>query len=105
MQVVLVHIHVKPEFIEPFKAASLDNASNSVQEPGIARFDVVQSAEDPTRFILIEAYRTADASAQHKETAHYHRWRETVAEMMTEPRTAVKYESVFLPDQGSAHAV
>jgi quinol monooxygenase YgiN len=98
MQVVFVHVYVKPEYIEQFKALTLDNAANSVQEPGIARFDVVQNAEDPTRFVLIEAYRTADAPARHKETAHYARWRDGVAEMMAQPRSAVKYESVFLPD-------
>jgi autoinducer 2-degrading protein len=98
MQVVFVHVHVKPEYLEQFKALCLDNASNSVQEPGIARFDVVQNAEDPTRFVLVEAYRSADAPARHKETAHYARWRDGVTDMMAEPRSAVKYESVFLPD-------
>jgi quinol monooxygenase YgiN len=90
MQVVFVHVHVKPEFVEAFKTACIDNASNSIQEPGVARFDVVQSADDPTRFALIEAYRTADAPAAHKATAHYARWRDTVADMMAEPRSAVK---------------
>jgi quinol monooxygenase YgiN len=89
---------VKPEYIEQFKALCLDNASNSVQEPGVARFDVVENIDDPTRFVLIEAYRTIDAPARHKETAHYARWRDGVADMMAEPRSAVKYESVFLPD-------
>lgn len=98
MEVVFVHVHVKPEYIEQFKALTLDNGSNSVREPGIARFDVVQNVEDPTRFVLIEAYRTPEAPAQHKETAHYARWRDGVAHMMAEPRAAVKYESVFLPD-------
>lgn len=98
MQVVFVHVRVKPEYIEPFKALTLDNATNSVQEPGVARFDVVQNLEDATRFVLIEAYRTPDAPARHKETAHYARWRDGVADMMAEPRSAVKYESVFLPD-------
>lgn len=98
MQVVFVHIRVKPEYLEQFKAASLDNASNSIQEPGVARFDMVQSVDDPTRFILIEAYRDADAPARHKATAHYAAWRDTVAAMMAEPRSAVRYESVFLPE-------
>ncbi len=98
MQVVFVHVHVKPESIESFKALCIDNASHSVQEPGVARFDVVQVVEDPTRFVLIEAYRTPDAPARHKETAHYARWRDGVADMIAEPRSAVKYESVFLPD-------
>jgi quinol monooxygenase YgiN len=99
MQIVLVHVHVKPEFVEAFKQASLENASNSLQEPGIARFDVLQQADDPTRFILVEAYRTAEAPAAHKETAHYLKWRDTVAGMMAEPRQGVKYGNVF-PDDG-----
>ena len=98
MQVVFVHVHVKPESIDTFREACIDNASNSIQEPGVARFDVVQNLDDPARFVLIEGYRSADAPARHKETAHYIRWRDTVASMMAEPRTAVKYESVFLPD-------
>jgi quinol monooxygenase YgiN len=98
MQVVFVHCHVKPEHVDAFKAACVDNASNSVQESGVARFDVVQSADDPTRFVLVEAYRSADAPAAHKATAHYARWRDTVADMMAEPRSAVRYESVFLPE-------
>jgi autoinducer 2-degrading protein len=98
MQVVFVHVHVKPESIDAFREACIDNASNSILEPGVARFDVVQNLDDPTRFVLIEGYRSADAPARHKETAHYIRWRDTVASMMAEPRTAVKYESVFLPD-------
>jgi quinol monooxygenase YgiN len=98
MQVVFVHCHVKPEHVDAFKAACVDNASNSVQEPGVARFDVVQSADDPTRFVLVEAYRSADAPAAHKATAHYARWRDTVADMMAKPRNAVRYESVFLPE-------
>jgi autoinducer 2-degrading protein len=98
MQIVLVHVHVKPEFVEAFKQASLENASNSVQEPGIARFDVLQQADDPARFILVEAYRTAEAPAAHKETAHYLKWRDTVAGMMAEPRQGVKYGNVFPED-------
>jgi (4S)-4-hydroxy-5-phosphonooxypentane-2,3-dione isomerase len=98
MQVVFVQVHVKPEFVEQFKAFTLDNAENSIKEPGIARFDVVQSIEDPTRFVLLEGYRTPDATAVHKATAHYARWRDGVAEMMAEPRSSVRYESVFLPD-------
>ncbi len=99
MQIVLVHVHVKPEFVEAFKQASIENASNSIQEPGIARFDVIQQAEDPTRFILVEIYKSADAPAAHKETAHYAKWRDTVAEMMAEPRQGVKYSNVFPIDE------
>ncbi len=99
MLVVHVHVHVKPEHVEAFRRATLDNARHSVQEPGIARFDVVQQADDPTRFVLVEAYRSIDATVAHKATAHYARWREAVAEMMAAPRTAVKFENVFPPDE------
>jgi autoinducer 2-degrading protein len=100
MLIVHVHVQVKPECVEAFKAASLDNARHSVQEPGIARFDVVQQADDPTRFVLVEAYRTDDAPAKHKETAHYARWRDAVADMMAEPRRSVKFHNVFPEDAG-----
>ena len=100
MLVVHVHVHVKPECLEAFRQATLDNARNSVREPGIARFDVAQQADDPTRFTLVEAYRTAEAPAAHKATAHYARWRDAVADMMAEPRTAVKYANLFPPDEG-----
>jgi quinol monooxygenase YgiN len=99
MQIVLVHIHVKPEFIEDFKQASINNASNSVKETGVARFDIIQQAEDPTRFTLVEVYKTVDAPAAHKETAHYARWRDTVAGMMAEPRQGVKYTNIFPTDE------
>lgn len=98
MQIVLVHVHVKPEFVEAFKQASMDNASNSVKETGIARFDVIQQADDPTKFILVEVYKTAEAPGAHKETVHYARWRDTVAEMMTEPRQGIKYSNIFPSD-------
>ena len=91
MLVVHVHVHVKPEFVEDFHQAALENARNSVREPGIARFDVCQQADDPTRFVLVEVYRTPDAPAKHKETAHYAKWRDAVAPMMAEPRSSVKY--------------
>jgi len=99
MLIVHVFVHVKPEHVAAFKAATLDNARNSVQEPGVVRFDVIQHEDDPTRFVLVEIYRTPDAPAQHKETAHYARWRDTVAEMMAAPRTSVKYVNVFPADQ------
>jgi autoinducer 2-degrading protein len=98
MQIVHVHVNVKPEFIEAFKQATVENASNSVQEMGIARFDVIQQTDDPTKFILVEVYKTADAPAAHKETAHYARWRDTVAEMMAEPRQGIKYANIFPGD-------
>ena len=98
--VVHVHVHVKPECVAAFQAATLANARASVQEPGIARFDVVQQADDPTRFVLVEAYRTAEAPARHKETAHYAAWRDAVAPLMATPRTSVKFGNVFPEDAG-----
>ena len=94
MLVVLVDVRVKPECVEAFKQASLENAKQSVKEPGIARFDVIQRVDDPARFVLVEVYRSDDAPAKHKETAHYLRWRDTVAPMMAEPRSSVKFTSV-----------
>jgi quinol monooxygenase YgiN len=99
MFVVHVQIRVKPECVESFKVATLANARASVQEPGVARFDVVQQQEDPTRFVLVEVYRDAAANAAHKETKHYPVWRDAVAAMMAEPRTRVKFTSVFPDDQ------
>jgi autoinducer 2-degrading protein len=99
MLIVFVHVHVKPDCVEAFKQASVENARESVKEPGIARFDVVQQQDDPTRFVLVEIYRTADAPAKHKETTHYAKWRDTVAPMMPEPRTSVKYGEVFWEEQ------
>ncbi len=100
MLIVHVFVHVKPEYVEAFKAASVENAQHSVQEPGIARFDVIQQMDDPTRFVLVEVYRTAEAPAAHKETAHYQKWRDAVAEMMAEPRSSIKYANVFPSDEG-----
>ncbi len=100
MLIVHVFVHVKPEQVEAFRTASLENARNSVQEPGIARFDVIQQQDDPTRFVLVEVYRTSEDPGRHKETAHYQKWRDTVAEMMTEPRTSIKYTNVFPDEQG-----
>ena len=99
MQIVLVHVNVKPEFIESFKQVTIENANNSVKEIGIARFDVIQQSEDPTKFVLVEVYKTADAPAAHKQTAHYARWRDMVAEMMAEPRQGIKYSNIFPDDE------
>jgi (4S)-4-hydroxy-5-phosphonooxypentane-2,3-dione isomerase len=98
MHIVHVHVHVKPESIEAFKQATLENARHSLQETGIARFDVVQQVEDPTHFILVEVYRTVEASARHKDTSHYARWRDAVVHMMAEPRVGVRYTNVFPED-------
>ena len=100
MFIVHVYVHVKPDSVEAFKAATLENARNSVQEPGIARFDVIQQLDDPTRFVLVEVYRTPDDPAEHKKTAHYQVWRDTVADMMAEPRSAVKYANVYPDEEG-----
>ena len=100
MLIVHVHVHVKPEHVETFRQASVENARHSVQEPGIARFDVIQQADDPTHFILVEVYRTPDDPARHKETVHYAKWRDAVANMMAEPRTSVKFANVFPDDAG-----
>ena len=100
MFIVHVHVHVKPEFVEAFRQATLNNARRIIQELGIARFDVIQQLDDPTRFVLLEVYRTPEDPAKHKETAHYQTWRDTVAEMMAEPRSSVKYANVFPDDPG-----
>ena len=98
MNIVLVHVHVKPEIVDAFKQATIENASYSVKEEGIERFDVIQQVDDPTRFILVEVYKTANASSAHKETAHYAKWRDTVAEMMVEPRQGIKYSNIYPED-------
>jgi quinol monooxygenase YgiN len=100
MLIVHVFVHVKPEQVEAFRTASLENARNSIQEPGITRFDFIQQQDDPTRFVLVEVYRTSEDPGRHKETAHYQKWRDTVADMMAEPRTSVKYTNVFPDEQG-----
>jgi quinol monooxygenase YgiN len=100
MHIVHVHVHVKPEAVEAFKQASLDNASNSVKEAGVARFDVLQLSDDPTQFVLVEVYRAPEDQLKHRETAHYQRWRDAVADLMAEPRAATKYSNIFPDDQG-----
>lgn len=100
MLIVHVHVKVKPEKIEDFIRATRENASASRNEPGIARFDLLQDQEDRARFILVEAYRTAEAPAAHKETAHYQKWRDNVADMMAEPRRSVKLVNLDPPDAG-----
>jgi (4S)-4-hydroxy-5-phosphonooxypentane-2,3-dione isomerase len=99
MLVVHVHVRVKPDCIEAFKEATIANASQSVKEPGIARFDVVQQTDDPTRFVLVEAYRSVEATVAHKATAHYAAWRDRVESLLAEPRSSVKYSNVFPPDE------
>ncbi len=100
MFIVHVFVHVKEDKVDEFKTASVENAKNSIKEPGIARFDVVQQQDDPTRFVLVEVYRTAEDPAKHKETDHYKNWRDTVADMMAEPRTALKFFNVHPDEDG-----
>ena len=95
MQVVLVFIRVKPEAVEAFREITLDNARHSLKEPGFLRFDIIQAEDDPTRFVLYEAYRDREVPLRHKETDHYNRWREAVAGMMAEKRYSLKYRNVF----------
>lgn len=97
MLIIHVHVHVKPECVEAFRAASLENARHSRQEPGVTQFDVLQQQDDPTRFVLVEAYRNMEATVTHKATAHYAQWRDTVAGMMAEPRQSTKYSVAVTP--------
>lgn len=99
MLVVQVFIHVKPESVEAFKAASAQNASQSIREPGCVRFDVIEQVEDPTRFVLYEAYRTQADNDAHKQNVHYHTWREAVKDMQAEERYSIKYASCFPHDE------
>lgn len=100
MLIVHVHVRVRPDSVEAFKQATLANACESVKEPGIARFDVAQQQDDPTRFVLVEVYRTPEAPASHKETSHYQVWRDTVASMMAEPRASIKLTNLFPDEKG-----
>jgi quinol monooxygenase YgiN len=100
MLVVHVHVHVKPDQVDAFRAATLANARSSVQEPGIARFDLIQQSDDPSRFVLVEVYRSMDSAAAHKATPHYERWRDAVAGMMAEPRVSQKFTNIFPDDSG-----
>jgi quinol monooxygenase YgiN len=103
MYIVHVFVHVRPDQIDAFKAATLENARNSVQEPGVARFDVLQQQDDPARFVLVEVYRTADDPARHKDTAHYQAWRDAVAGLMAAPRTSLRFDNVFPGEDGWDH--
>lgn len=98
MLTIQVFVHVRPECVADFIAATIDNATASLGEPGVARFDVLQQQDDPTRFTLIEAYRDAEAPTAHKATAHYARWRDAVEPMMAEPRRSVKYGAIHYPE-------
>ncbi len=95
MLIAHIHVHVRPDAVEDFRAATLENARNSAQEPGILRFDFLQQADDPTRFLLIEIYRSPECVADHRATAHYLRWRDIAQDMMAEPRARVEYNLIF----------
>jgi autoinducer 2-degrading protein len=98
MHILHVHVHVKPEHLDAFQTATIENAGHSVQEPGCVRFDVIQQADDPTRFVLIEIYRDAESHAAHRETPHYHAWIERATDMLAEPRTRTVYRNVYPGD-------
>ena len=100
MFIIHVFVHVKSDKVEEFKSASMENARNSLKEPGIARFDVIQQQDDQCRFVLVEVYRTAEDPARHKETQHYQKWRELVEDMMAEPRSAIKYQNIYPGEDG-----
>jgi autoinducer 2-degrading protein len=100
MFIVHVFVQVKENQIAKFKEATVENAQNSVLEPGISRFDVIQEVGNPSRFVLVEVYRSPEDAARHKETAHYALWRDAVAPMMAEPRSSIKYANVFPDDSG-----
>ena len=100
MLVVHVHVKVKPDCIDAFKETTMENARQSIKEPGIARFDVVQQIDDPTRFVLVEVYRSVEATSAHKATAHYAAWRDRMESLMAEPRSSVKYSNVFPDEKG-----
>jgi autoinducer 2-degrading protein len=100
MYIVHVFVHVKPEYVEAFKKISIENASSSVKEPGIARFDVIQQADDPTYFVLVEVYRSPDAPPKHRETSHYKAWKTAAEMMMAEPRSRIQYDNIFPADKG-----
>jgi autoinducer 2-degrading protein len=98
MHIVHVHVHVKPDSVEAFRRATIDNARSSLREPGVVRFDVVQCCDDPTRFILVEVYRTREDPPRHRETAHYAAWRVAAEAMMAEPRSKAEYVNVYPED-------
>lgn len=95
MHIVLVHIHIKPEYLQAFIDATQNNASNSILETGVVRFDFLQQSEDPTRFTLVEVYQSPEDQLKHRETAHYNRWKDRVTEMMVEPRVGIKYRNIL----------
>lgn len=100
MYIVQVFLHVKPDKVAEFETATVENARKSVKEPLVARFDLARQLDDPTRFILIEIYRSAEGHAQHRATSHYKKWQEVAEPLMVEPRTRIICENVFPEDSG-----
>jgi autoinducer 2-degrading protein len=101
MHVTMVHVHVKPEHLEPFIAATIRNHEGSIREPGNMRFDVLQSEDDATRFVLVEMFRDSEAAAAHKSTSHYQTWRDEVTDWMASPRQGRRYRLVApIPSPG-----
>jgi (4S)-4-hydroxy-5-phosphonooxypentane-2,3-dione isomerase len=100
MLILHVHVRVKPEHVDAFVKATMENAANSIKEPGLARFDFMQQADDPTRFVLVEVYRNLEATVKHKETAHYRTWAARVTDLLAEPRSRVTYSNLFPDDRG-----
>ena len=101
MLIVQVHVQVKANLLEDFIKATKENAENSIQEKGIARFDILQDFENPSKIILNEVYYDESAPVKHKQTTHYKKWRETVGEMMDSPRHSIKYLNIFPDDKGN----
>ena len=100
MFIVHVFVHVKEDMVEDFIKATTENAENSLQEPGVARVDVVQQQDDITRFVLVEVYMTSEDAGRHKETGHYLKWRDAVQDMMAEQRYSIRLNNVFPNDNG-----
>ena len=100
MYILVVNILIKPEYVDAFRAATIVNATNSRKQPGVARFDSLQQTDDPTRFVLVEAYRDQEAIVAHKQTTHYLAWADQVADMFAEPRTRALYQNVDPADSG-----
>ncbi len=99
MHIVLVNIQVKPESVQPFLTLTEDNARNSLQEPGVVRFDVLQQQDAPDRFVLVEVYHHPQDQEAHRQTAHYQRWRDGVKDMMAADRVGVRYTNHFPADE------
>ncbi len=99
MYVVCVQVHVKGDRVQDFSRAAIENASSSRGEPGNMRFDVLQSGDDPTRFVLYEVYKSQEDFKRHQEMPHYLKWKEEVKDWMAEPRSSVKLKSLFPPDE------